>query len=558
MPISGPVNNGGKSSETHFCGETFVCLGGCRYIDQWSRRIAHRRDEQRRAAFEVRANLFARDSRKGGVEMDCRTERLFFRRILASVEFLLAPSRTRLRWFALFATALLHAETSFGQQQLSSGGVRPFVIGVVPVIGPNGAVGGVSIDADGILDRVDEDVSLRLQANRRQALQDGLQPVSADMNRPSASRKISLRRLEALIVDCRTAGKPLPQHALYFAGLQRVQHVFIYPDIQDVVLAGYAEGWHVDHRGEVVGLTTGQPVLKLDDLIVALRSADDAGSGSGISCSIDPSEEGLRRFQQVASRSNLQMSRLAIARLEHALGASKITVTGVDAQSHFAHTLVAADFLMKRLAMGFEKAPVADLPSYLELVQASPRPPKDLMFRLWMAPCYDRVLRDPRGLAWEFDGSGVQTLTENEWLTGNDANVGAAQIDPTAKKWAQQFTTAFPQLAERMTVFAELRNCIDLAVVGAILSSQRSARRSGYPMSLWMDEKESSVPEYRIPKVTPARASFIRRGREWIVSVSGGVDVDSWSVVESAQVQPALATVHAAAAPGKNAAWWWD
>ena len=39
---------------------------------------------------------------------------------------------------------------------------------------------------------------------------------------------------------------------------------------QDIVLAGPGEGWKINEQGEVVGLTTGRPVMWLDDLVVAL------------------------------------------------------------------------------------------------------------------------------------------------------------------------------------------------------------------------------------------------------------------------------------------------
>jgi len=40
-------------------------------------------------------------------------------------------------------------------QFVGSGEIRPFVVGVVPVVGRSGAVGGVSIDARGVVARCD-------------------------------------------------------------------------------------------------------------------------------------------------------------------------------------------------------------------------------------------------------------------------------------------------------------------------------------------------------------------------------------------------------------------
>ena len=113
-------------------------------------------------------------------------------------------------------------------------------------------------------------------------------------------RKISLRRLEAAIDDCAKNNKPLPDAIKYLAGLQHIRYVFVYPEQKDIVLVGPGEGWKVDARGNVVGVTTGRPVMLLDDLLVALRTAKAAAQG-GITCSIDPTTEGLARMKQTMS-----------------------------------------------------------------------------------------------------------------------------------------------------------------------------------------------------------------------------------------------------------------
>ena len=55
--------------------------------------------------------------------------------------------------------------------------------------------------------------------------------------------------------------------------------MFACPEQKDIVLVGPAEGWKVDHRGTMIGLSTGRPVMLLDDLLVALRTAKTAAQG---------------------------------------------------------------------------------------------------------------------------------------------------------------------------------------------------------------------------------------------------------------------------------------
>jgi NADH-quinone oxidoreductase subunit D len=94
--------------------------------------------------------------------------------------------------------------------------------------------------------------------------------------------------------------------------------------------------------------------------------------------------------------------------MEQALGPQKISVTGVPETSHFARALVAADFRMKRLGMGFERAPVDGLPSFLDMFSGRTAGLQNMMPRWWLAPNYEPIRRDAEGLAWELRGSGVK------------------------------------------------------------------------------------------------------------------------------------------------------
>ena len=104
---------------------------------------------------------------------------------------------------------------------------------------------------------------------------------------------VSLRGLEAALDEVLKAGTgAVPDEVRFLAGIQRIEYVFVYPEDNDVVLAGPGEGWKVDEKANVVGVTTGRPVLRLDDLLVALRTVEQSRLG-GITCSIDPTAEGI-------------------------------------------------------------------------------------------------------------------------------------------------------------------------------------------------------------------------------------------------------------------------
>ena len=83
----------------------------------------------------------------------------------------------------------------------------------------------------------------------------------ADLNAAASLRKVSLRGLEEAIEESLKSGKALPDEVLFLAGLQDIRYVFVYPEEKDIVLVGFGEGWRIDDRGNIVGVTTGKPVL---------------------------------------------------------------------------------------------------------------------------------------------------------------------------------------------------------------------------------------------------------------------------------------------------------
>ena len=144
----------------------------------------------------------------------------------------------------------------------------------------------------------------------------------------------------------------------HLAGLTRIKYVFYYPETQDIVLAGPAEGWAESAAGRVVGMDTGHPVLELQDLIVALRAISPGEKSNPlVHCSIDATPEGLQRMQQFLSRVGRQIQpgdeRYIVEGLRESLGHQMITLGGISTKTHFAQVMVEADYRMKLIGIGF-------------------------------------------------------------------------------------------------------------------------------------------------------------------------------------------------------------
>ncbi len=324
--------------------------------------------------------------------------------------------RSRVSFTFLLAALLLDgsrgaiAQGIFSIQSVTG---RPFVTGVTPVIGPRGAVGGVSIDTDGVVSRPTQDEIGDLVGKWQAARK----PQGKEIATPTPMRMISLKRLDQALSEFVRLGESPPEEMFFLAGLQRIEYVFAFPQDHDLVLAGPAEGWRISAIGEVVGATSGKPVLRLDDLMEALRVGEAARS-TGISCSIEPTEVGRQRYARLVTGGNLKFNPATMRAIEQAMGGQQILLTGVETDGHFARVMVAADYMMKLLAMGLEPSPVDDMPDYLQMLRRQRAQPQISSPRWWMTVNYQPLLHSADALAWQIRGQGLKTLTEDGVLDG--------------------------------------------------------------------------------------------------------------------------------------------
>ncbi|MGD0901288.1 MAG: DUF1598 domain-containing protein, partial [Thermoguttaceae bacterium] len=435
--------------------------------------------------------------------------------------------------------------------------------------GQQQAVGGISIRADGLIENAGRDAEGKL----RKLWTEAVKNTPVDFQAAAPLRKVSLRGLETAVRQSLDARKPLAEEFLVLGGLQQVRYVLAYPEQKDIVLVGPAEGWKVDARGNVVGATTGRPVMLLDDLLVALRTAATTARG-GITCSIDPTAEGMQQVRgYVAKLHTIGSDPEATARnIEQALGRQQISFTGVPPTSHFAGVLLAADYRMKRLAMNFEPSPVRGLPSFLSMLSGTGHGMSNLMQRWWLEPKYESVLRDASGLAWELDGGSVRCKTEEEFLDAGGSRQAQGKASPLAQKWADLMTQHYGELAVAEPVFGELRNCVDLAVVGAIVARIRFQEPEACNLPLLLDASVVKTAELPVATQVDSKTSMLKKGHNWILSASGGVAIQSWwilsasggvaiqswSLVEKARTADAPASARAKSVPVAGAKWSWN
>ena len=416
------------------------------------------------------------------------------------------------------------------------------------------AVGGISVNSQGVLSNATVDETGRLV----QIMQESLAPVPGDLVQATEIRKISLRLLEEAVAEATQTGKPLPDEIRYLAGLQEIRYVFVDRENRDIIIAGPGEGWKVNKKGAVVGIKTGRPVMLLDDLLVAMRTAR-AAMRDVITCSIDPQPEGIAQLRNylnsIQAMSNPQQTK---ANIEKILGPQKVTFTVVPETSHFARVMIAADYRMKRLGMHLDRSPVPGLPSYLQMVKSSGGRIGDMFPRWWLEPRYESVMQSPDGLAWELHGASVKAMTEAEYINEAGQRQKANKVDPLAKRWADLFTQKFDKLAVADPIFGQLRNCMQMSVLSALIVKEDLTAKAGYSLPTLLDPTEVQIAKYPAPKQVDTVASALKAGNHWIVSASGGVAIDSFAVIQKPKKNPALTALRAKATGNETKNWWWN
>jgi hypothetical protein len=417
--------------------------------------------------------------------------------------------------------------------------------------GRQSVVGGIRIDASGMVQNVSiEDRQAEVSKVREQIL--GGVGAFAEAGK---LRMVSLKGVQAAMLDSAKTGKPLAEEISLLGGLTRIEYVLAYPESNDIVLAGPSENWTVGIDGTLVGIESKQPVIYLEDFLVAFRSmAPD--SQRTISCSIDPTAEGARNLQRVLDGIPRNANPVALEpAMKQAFGPQQISLTGVDASSRVARILVAADYRMKSYGMNLVEAPVKGLPSYVELI--SNKSIKSPQNRWWMACDYKPIEQAADGLSWRISGPGIKTLTEQEAVAKDGTFKQSGKTDPSAVRWANLFTDKLNEISKHEPVFGMLRNVMDCSVASALIHSRELAAKTGCDLSVLSGTTES-LPLARLdtPKTLEPQCSFLKTAGGWIVTASGGVLIDGWKVASETVTSSEVAATRLKSAPTGND-WSW-
>ncbi|MDA1231953.1 MAG: DUF1598 domain-containing protein [Planctomycetota bacterium] len=419
----------------------------------------------------------------------------------------------------------------------------------------NGGVGGIRINADGL---VEGSVTAAMNAREFQKRLDGFaaKSLSAELNQASELRKISLRDLDAEIDRVLKAGEPLPDSIRNLAGLTRIDFIFISTETSDVIVAGPAEGFAAQPDGRVVGTKSHRPVLCLDDLLVALRTS---GGRATFGCSFDPEPGRLAKTQQLLRQNTTANSAAHAERgflqIGSVLGNWNVTVFGVPKSSHIAASFVESDYSLKRLTTGDENPQVKGFKSYFSVM----RPNADSMRRWWFSPRYDVIETNQQQTAWHLTGPRLQVSAQDEIVDANGNRQDAPSTHVSLEKYAQQFTEKIPALAEKVAAIAQLQNLVDILVTAAVIERSRTKKLLDWQPIVLNDEHRLPLQEFGIPAETPSIVKVRMAGSRTVLGlIAGGVSVTPLKILADTKTSENADALALPVRTNHNSIWWWD
>jgi hypothetical protein len=352
-----------------------------------------------------------------------------------------------------------------------------------------------------------------------------MDPRLAEIRKNAASRKnegglcyISLPRLFADARKSIEAKEPLPDNVRFLGGMVKLQYIFLFPDKNDLVIAGPAEPFDSKVPFRPLGLLTGRPVLQFEDLVVALRAFGPGKSPDILGCNIHITREIAARvdkkFEEISPKlGNGLKPKDAAEEMAEAGGEQPVEYLGIDPATRFAFVCVEADYRLKQLGLALIKCPVPQIKPYFMHLS---RPERN--HRFFLASQYEAILVSPEGDGFELRGPSLRVDTGLLRLKGTEGG----EVSAAAKKYSQQCNEHFAELCRHLISWADLQNLGDLTLFAALAAREGLAGKAGWDTSWLLDQRSCPVTAY----ATPKSAKFLCNGRTasgMVLFTSGGV-----------------------------------
>jgi hypothetical protein len=224
--------------------------------------------------------------------------------------------------------------------------------------------------------------------------------------------------------------------------------------------------------------------------------------------------------------------------------------------------LIEADYRMKLIGIGLEKPPVK-LASYVD--SANPAMvSRSALQRWYFVPDYKCVKVTADDMGMELVGDTVKLVGENEVVGRDGSRSASGNTNKASTKFVEGFTKKYGEIANRVPVYAQMRNCIDMAVVAAFIQEHNYYEKCGWNLEVFGDENKLATETLNTPQQVETTVASVWKGNRLMTPVGGGVTIHPNQALESANVTQDEEGKLMERREGINLAglpagqWWWD
>ena len=394
-----------------------------------------------------------------------------------------------------------------------------------PIVG-NSPAPGVYVEPDGTVKRREVDEKSELATMRLRV------KLAADAAKDPKVAYVSLPKAFA-------AGKPIPEDVRFIGGLTQISFIFVYGDEQDLVVAGPAEPFKVmpGDDGYAIGTRTGRPVMRLEDLVVAMRVVQ-AARGNAFGCQLDRDPAAPQLISDARAKMAKATRAVRVKAVQDATGPQKVSFFGaVPPDTRFALTTVAADYELKRYGLGLARHTVPGLDTIVDSTRQA-------VNMIWFQLAYEPILMSADGDAYGLRGPRLSVQAGSfDW--------DPKGATPKAFQFAKKMSDNLEALATQQPLVADLQSLADLSVVAALIQRDKLDRKVGWDTAWILQATGDSLSSFPVNKVvTPKNADALANYSNGAIAAGGVMlipntilsmptQVDDKKVLESAKAKGA-------------------
>ena len=197
--------------------------------------------------------------------------------------------------------------------------------------------------------------------------------------------------------------------------------------------------------------------------------------------------------------------------------------------------------------------------------RATPRSGNGQALQRWFfIPDYQSVRVSADDLGMEMVGNGVKLVSEDQIVSADGSRRVSGKSDKASHDFVAGFTRKYAELSQKVPVYAQLRNCIDLAVAAAFIQEHDYYGKAGWKMETFSDEKAVPVETLTPPTQVESVVTSVWKGSTLMTPVGGGVTIHPNRALETANLLPdedgKIGELRESMELDKLAdgQWWWD